>query len=165
MTNRNQIVRESIEENFDMFYGARLLDFALRVRRKMAEKDLKVGDVAARLGVSDANVSRWLRGDQNLQLKTLFQLADALEEPLNLSIGAPTIQVPGQQTDEQAQPAAPAIEAELARLVSVPHPRLWLAFTNESIKPPARGAYKGIADRAASLQGVACNDDDIRKYK
>ena len=53
----------------------------------MAEKGLKSVDLAERLGVSEANISRWLRGNQNLSLDTMYKLADAVKEPLRVSIG------------------------------------------------------------------------------
>lgn len=87
MKTRNAAVREAVKDRVGFFQGARRLEFALRVREKMKEKGLRNQDVAERLGVSEANVSRWLRGNQNIGLDTMYQLADAIEVPLNVDFG------------------------------------------------------------------------------
>lgn len=87
MKTQNAAVREAVKYRVDFFQSARRLEFALRVREKMKEKGLRNQDVAERLGVSEANVSRWLRGNQNIGLDTMYQLADAIEVPLHVDFG------------------------------------------------------------------------------
>lgn len=87
MKSPNEDIRKSIEESAPIFRAARRANVALQIRSKMHEKGLKNRDIAERLGVSEANVSRWLRGNQNLSVDTIFQLADALEEPVEIIIG------------------------------------------------------------------------------
>ncbi len=87
MKSRNEIIRQSIEEATPIFRAARRADIALQIRSKMHEKGLKNRDIAERLGVSEANISRWLRGNQNLSVDTIYQLADALEEPVEVIVG------------------------------------------------------------------------------
>jgi transcriptional regulator with XRE-family HTH domain len=62
-------------------------DIALQFRVQMLSKTVKNIDLAERIGVSEANVSRWLKGTQNLSLDTMYLLADALDEPLSIHVG------------------------------------------------------------------------------
>lgn len=87
MKPRNADIKKKIQDNAPIFQAARRSDITMQIRSKMAEKGLKNVDIAARLGVSEANISRWLRGNQNLSIDTIYQLADALEEPLYISVG------------------------------------------------------------------------------
>lgn len=80
-------IAQQIAEDAEVFCYARRGAPILEVRRIMALKGLKNVDIAERLGVSEANVSRWLRGDQNLKLDTIYSLADAVEERLDLCFG------------------------------------------------------------------------------
>jgi transcriptional regulator with XRE-family HTH domain len=84
----NEEVRKSIEETAPIFQAVRRADIALQIRSKMLGKGLKNRDIADRLGVSEANVSRWLRGNQNLSIDTIYQLTDAIEESFQLVIGS-----------------------------------------------------------------------------
>ena len=80
-------IAQQIAEDAEVFSFARRGAPVLEVRRIMSLKGLKNIDIAERLGVSEANVSRWLRGDQNLKLDTIYSLADAIEERLDLCFG------------------------------------------------------------------------------
>lgn len=80
-------IAKQIAEDAEVFCHARRAAPIFEVRKIMAFKGLKNIDVAERLGVSEANVSRWLRGDQNLKLDTLYSLSDAVEERLDLRFG------------------------------------------------------------------------------
>lgn len=86
MKQRNEQLREEIEESTAMFRAVRRLDVALQLRSKMAVNEIRAADIAQRLNVSEANVSRWLRGDQNLTLDTLYLLADAVEVELEIRL-------------------------------------------------------------------------------
>lgn len=88
MKQRNTEVQKKINGDTSIFQAVRRSDFPLQIRSKMAEKGLKNVDVAERLGVSEANVSRWLRGNQNLGIDTMYRLADAVEESLIIVLGA-----------------------------------------------------------------------------
>jgi transcriptional regulator with XRE-family HTH domain len=89
MKRRNEQLREEIEETTAMFRAVRRLDVALQLRSKMAVNEIRASDIAQRLNVSEANVSRWLRGDQNLTLDTLYLLADAVEMALEIKLTSP----------------------------------------------------------------------------
>ena len=84
----NADIQKKIQASAPIFQGARRSDISTQIRSKMAEKGLKNVDIASRLGVSEANVSRWLRGNQNLSVDTIYQLADAVEEPLHIFVGS-----------------------------------------------------------------------------
>lgn len=87
MSAKNQSVLDTIVANNAIYKGARRAHFAAIIRGKMLEKGLRNVDIAQRIGVSEPNVSRWLRGTQNLSIDTLYLLADAIEERLSLILG------------------------------------------------------------------------------
>lgn len=99
MKPRNADVQKKIQADTPIFQAARRSDVVMQIRSQMVERGLKNIDLAERLGVSEANVSRWLRGNQNLSLDTLYLLADALEEPLIVTIGLKRAQVASDMTD------------------------------------------------------------------
>ncbi len=82
-------IAKEIAEDAEVFSYARRAAPIFEVRRIMALKGLKNIDLAERLGVSEANISRWLRGDQNLKLDTLYSISDAVQERLDLCFGEP----------------------------------------------------------------------------
>ena len=81
----NERVAEQIAEDTEIFGSTRRAAPVFEIRRLMIEKGLRNSDIAARLRVSEANVSRMLRGDQNLKIDTLYLLAGAIEENLNFT--------------------------------------------------------------------------------
>jgi transcriptional regulator with XRE-family HTH domain len=87
MKSRNATVRSQVEKNRKLFTAIRRSDVVMQLRSCMVAKDIRSVDIADRLGVSEANVSRWLRGNQNISIDTLYLLADAIEEPLTLTVG------------------------------------------------------------------------------
>lgn len=87
MKHHNAGIRKKILADTPVFQAARRSDVVMQVRSKMCEKGLKNIDLAERLGVSEANISRWLRGNQNLSIDTIYQLADALDEPVRIKLG------------------------------------------------------------------------------
>jgi len=103
MKSRNAEVHDRIFENTPIFQAARRSDIAMQIRSKMVEKGLKSVDLAERLGVSEANISRWLRGNQNLRLDTLYQLAEAIEERLRVTIGFEEVATAIQSTEPHCQ--------------------------------------------------------------
>ncbi|KVE87769.1 hypothetical protein WI99_11605 [Burkholderia cepacia] len=72
-----------------------------QVRSLMREKGLLSADLAERAGVSKECVSRWLKGASNIQIDSLYRLADALEEPLTILFG-PHEQLVGQPSADQS---------------------------------------------------------------
>lgn len=78
----NQKMFEKINSSRAVLTAARRADVAFMFRSLMVANNLKSVDLAHRLGVSEANVSRWLRGNQNLSLDTLHALSDALSTQL-----------------------------------------------------------------------------------
>jgi transcriptional regulator with XRE-family HTH domain len=99
----NHKFAESIGQSTAVWRDVRRAEPTLQIRRLMRAKNLRNVDIAERLGISEANVSRLLRGNQNLKLDTLYSLADALNETLTIFIGA--LQVKSIGT------AAPLVEA------------------------------------------------------
>lgn len=85
----NAVVAEEIADKGFYLEGVRRGEVAAKLRLRMKEKGLLVKDVAERLGVSVANVSRSMSGSQNLTLDQLYRLADAIETNLVLDLTAP----------------------------------------------------------------------------
>ncbi len=109
MQDVNRNMSKKIKDNGIVYRDARRADIALRIRAAMIEKSLRNIDVAERLGVSEANVSRWLRGNQNIRIDTLYALADAIEAPLIVSLAAAKDSAsgsldPSQQKEEGSAP-------------------------------------------------------------
>lgn len=80
-------IAQQIQEDVEIFSYSRRAAPVFEIKRIMIEKGLKNIDIAERLGVTEANVSRWLRGDQNLKLDTLYLLADAIQEKFVVAFG------------------------------------------------------------------------------
>ncbi|MFD0757031.1 helix-turn-helix domain-containing protein [Massilia norwichensis] len=87
MLRKNEIVAAQVSERKALWAAVRRAEPIQQVRRLMRSKQILNKELAERMGVSEAAVSRLLRGDQNIQIDTLFMLADALEEPLVISVG------------------------------------------------------------------------------
>jgi transcriptional regulator with XRE-family HTH domain len=87
MKTSNDVVAKLVEERMGVWRNVRRAEPALQLRRVMRSKDLKNVDIAERLGTTEANVSRWLRGNQNLTIDTLYALADSVEESLTIVFG------------------------------------------------------------------------------
>lgn len=87
MAASNFDIAQEIADNAVVFRGVRRSDVIFQIRQKMVEKGIKNSDLAERIGVSEANVSRWLRGDQNIKIDTIYILADAIQEPLSIIVG------------------------------------------------------------------------------
>lgn len=81
MSDNNEVFSK-INRSRAILTAGRRADVAFMFRSLMVAANLKNVDIAQRLGVSEANVSRWLRGNQNLSLDTLHALSDALAAQL-----------------------------------------------------------------------------------
>ena len=80
-------IAKQIQEDAEVFSYSRRAAPVFEIKRIMMEKGLKNIDLAERLGVTEQNVSRWLKGDQNLKLDTLYLLADAIQEKFLIAFG------------------------------------------------------------------------------
>ncbi|MBR8234205.1 helix-turn-helix transcriptional regulator [Burkholderia sp. AU32357] len=85
--NNNTEIAKKVSENAETLTNLRRLDPAIQIRSLMREKQLKNSDMAARVGVSEECISRWLKGQANIQIDSLYKLANALEEPLTILFG------------------------------------------------------------------------------
>lgn len=112
----NVEIAASIHRNAAIWKAARRLAPIMQIRQIMHDKGLRNIDVAERLGVSEANISKFLKGDKNLQLDTLFLLGDAIGEALSISYGPESVR---ESADESGQCIENAIEAdELFEVIS-----------------------------------------------
>ena len=69
----NPEVRDSVALSF------RIVD---RIHEILEEKGLRQKDLAQRLGKSEAEISKWMRGTHNFTIDTLVSIEDALEAPI-----------------------------------------------------------------------------------
>ena len=69
----NPEVRKSVALSF------RIVD---RIYEILEEKGLKQKDLALRLGKSEAEISKWMRGTHNFTIDTLVSIENALEAPI-----------------------------------------------------------------------------------
>lgn len=88
MAKSNKLIANEVLEKKELWGPLRKALPIQQIRRIMRAKNILNKDLAERLGVTEASVSRMLKGQQNLQLETLYQLADAIEEKLELKIGS-----------------------------------------------------------------------------
>lgn len=84
---KNSEIAKEIAEKKALWSSARRAAPIQQIRRAMRGKKVLNKDLSERLGVSEASISRLLSGSQNLQLDTLYMLADALDQQLVISIG------------------------------------------------------------------------------
>jgi transcriptional regulator with XRE-family HTH domain len=63
-----------------------ILDFTEKIAQKMEEKNISRAELARRLGVSRAFVTKLLNGNPNLTIKTMMSIADVLGCDLNIDI-------------------------------------------------------------------------------
>lgn len=83
----NQDIALQIQDDLEIFGPVWRSSFAFDVKRIMIEKGLRNVDIAERLQVTEANVSRMLRGSQNFKIETMYLLAASLGESLNICLG------------------------------------------------------------------------------
>lgn len=69
----NPEVRETVALSFS------IVD---RIHEILEEKGLKQKDLALRLGKSEAEISKWMRGTHNFTIDTLVSIEDALDAPI-----------------------------------------------------------------------------------
>ena len=69
----NPEVRDSVALSF------RIVD---RIHEILVEKGLRQKDLAQRLGKSEAEISKWMRGTHNFTIDTLVSIEDALDAPI-----------------------------------------------------------------------------------
>lgn len=89
MMMKNELIAEEISSKKELWGAVRRAAPIQQIRRAMRQKHILNKDLAERLGVSEASISRLLKGTQNLQLDTLFMLADAVDEQLVIQVGVP----------------------------------------------------------------------------
>ena len=71
----NPEIRESVALSF------RIVD---RIHEILVEKGMKQKDLALKLGKSEAEISKWMRGTHNFTIDTLVSIEEALDAPIIL---------------------------------------------------------------------------------
>jgi transcriptional regulator with XRE-family HTH domain len=76
---------ETVRKTFEYRLEKILIQLGEDICRLMQDQQISRADVAERLGVSRAYVTRVLNGNPNLTIKTLLKLSDALGRELAIS--------------------------------------------------------------------------------
>ena len=61
---------------------AKMLDVADRIHRILEQKQMSQKDLAMALHKSESEISKWLSGTHNLELKTIIRIEEALGEDI-----------------------------------------------------------------------------------
>jgi transcriptional regulator with XRE-family HTH domain len=83
-TRVNYRIGQQVIENNITYSKSRRMTPIKEIRKIMGEKGIKSADIAVRISVAAASVSKLLSGTQNLRLDTLHKLADSLEMTLSI---------------------------------------------------------------------------------
>lgn len=87
MTRLEERTKENWESpDFDFEYL--LIEVTEEIVRRMADLDVNRVQLSERLGVSGARVSQILSGDQNLTVRSLVAVANALDSRIVMSLGS-----------------------------------------------------------------------------
>jgi len=81
----NQLL-EKYKDDLEFRMEGLILDFTEKIVIKMKELNISRAELARRLGVSKAFVTKLLNGNPNLTIKTMMSIADVLGCDLNLDI-------------------------------------------------------------------------------
>jgi transcriptional regulator with XRE-family HTH domain len=92
------------EAHADYSVAGAILEFTESLVREMERQGVTRSELARRIGVTPAYVTKILRGQANFTLDTMVRLARALGSDLHVQIGA-----------EAGAPALPAVAAAKAR--------------------------------------------------
>ena len=96
-------IRNFIKENENSFWfklEELLYDLTETIYERMKQKGISQRELAKRLGVSDAYISKILKGNENISLKTLLKLALALG--LNVEIKMQPIEQRSYRKNEES---------------------------------------------------------------
>jgi len=92
---------DSMQDSFEFRLETIILDLTEQVCKRMKDKNITRTQLAQKLQVSPAAVSKILNGNPNFTIKTLLQLADALNLDLEIKFMDSTVFV---QPQVQPQP-------------------------------------------------------------
>ncbi len=77
---------EKYKEDREFILDGLILRVSEDIARLLAEQNMSRTELAKKLGCSPAYVTKLLRGSENLTLKKLFEISQALNANLNISI-------------------------------------------------------------------------------
>jgi len=81
-----QEMLDKYRDDFEFRLEELILDFTEKIVQKMHEQDISRAELARRLGVSRAFVTKLLNGNPNLTIKTMMSIADVLGCDLNIDL-------------------------------------------------------------------------------
>ena len=110
---------EEWKDDPDYIYEGLVLDFTEQVVAKMIATDTRRSQLAERLGTSRAYVTKLLDGQENMTLKTIVRVANALDLKVDLKLrpqdAAPRTKRQSVKTDRGSKAAAPKKRSVAAR--------------------------------------------------
>ena len=77
---------ESLESDLDFLIEDAKIGFAVCLERRLQQVNMSKADLAREIGKSPAYVTKLLRGDANLTIKSMVQLATAVDGSLHIHI-------------------------------------------------------------------------------
>jgi transcriptional regulator with XRE-family HTH domain len=86
MTNPSIEWYQSLDHDTEFLAEEAKVSFAVCLERRMKQGGMSKADLARRLKTSQAYVTKILRGDSNLTINTMVELASAVESSLHLHI-------------------------------------------------------------------------------
>lgn len=143
----NAVVAEEIAEKSFYLEGVRRGEVAAKLRHRMKEKGLLFKDVAERLGVSVANVSRSMSGSQNLTIDQLYRLADAIEMNLVFDLA-----VPDRYEEVKFAEVGDTVLAEAGAVIHMEPYR----YLRELRAKAAESSWKGLEPAVIENKAAAC---------
>ena len=69
----------------NLFQASRLADISIQIRSVMITKNISDSELAKRLDFPKSKVEKFLTGDNNFDIRTLYLIADQLDVPLKIS--------------------------------------------------------------------------------
>ena len=139
--------------------------FGTWLDRTMQSRGLSQADVAREVGVADAQVSRWRRGQVRPSVRYLQRIADTFEVPrsgLDRLAGYPTAEsdeLPPQGDDPERQAQREALQARYGAMLEQLPEGLWEAYA-DACDALARQLHASFVDALEQVQERARRQDE-----
>ena len=106
---------EKYKDDLEFRMEGLILDFTEKIVMKMRELDISRAELARRLGVSKAFVTKLLNGNPNLTIKTMMSITDVLGCDLNLDLYPKGFEIKNYYVSPKKQNKSRAPKKEAAR--------------------------------------------------
>ena len=83
----------SVKDDFDFKFESFILDITESIREMLKEKGITMTNLAGKLNVTPAAISKLLRGESNFTIKKLMEIAEAIDLKLEINLAPKEEQV------------------------------------------------------------------------